>query len=94
MVDTNLGATVRIVGVDDFSWVNIPEHMHRQIQPEEVGDKVVAAIQDEQFLILTHPEDREWVVDHGRDVEGFLQRYLPMIYQGRDAFGMPLAAES
>jgi NAD(P)-dependent dehydrogenase (short-subunit alcohol dehydrogenase family) len=91
MVATNLGASVRIVGIDDFSWVNIPEHMHRQIQPEEVGEKVVAAIREERFLILTHPEDGEWVVDHGRDLEGFLERYLPMIYAGRDPSGIPVA---
>jgi NAD(P)-dependent dehydrogenase (short-subunit alcohol dehydrogenase family) len=92
MVATNMAERVRIIGVDDPRWINIPEHMHRQIQPEEVGQKVVAAIGEERFLILTHSEDREWVVDHGRDREGFLERYLPMIYAGRDAAGMPTAS--
>jgi NAD(P)-dependent dehydrogenase (short-subunit alcohol dehydrogenase family) len=91
MVTTNMVERLRIFGVDDFSWINIPEHMHRQIPPEEVGEKVVEAIRDERFLILTHPEDREWVTDHGRDIEGFLERYLSKIYAGRDASGIPLA---
>jgi len=90
MVTTNMVERLRIFGVDDFSWINIPEHMHRQIPPEEVGEKVVEAIGDERFLILTHPEDREWVTNHGQDIEGFLEGYLPKIYAGRDADGIPL----
>jgi NAD(P)-dependent dehydrogenase (short-subunit alcohol dehydrogenase family) len=91
-VATNMVERVRIIGVDDFSWINIPEHMHRTIQPEEVGEKVVEAIREERFLILTHPEDRQWVDDHGRDREAFLNNYIPRIYEGRDKkTGMPLA---
>jgi hypothetical protein len=29
-------------------------------------------------------------VNHGRDVEGFLATYLPMLYEGRDPSGLPV----
>jgi NAD(P)-dependent dehydrogenase (short-subunit alcohol dehydrogenase family) len=88
-VSTNIAETIRMFGIDDPSWINIPPHMQRLIEPADVGEKVVEAIQDERFLILTHPEDREWVVNHGSDIEGFLEGYLPKLYDGRDPSGLP-----
>jgi NAD(P)-dependent dehydrogenase (short-subunit alcohol dehydrogenase family) len=88
-VSTNIAESVRTFGIDDPSWINIPAHMQRMLAPEEVGEKVVEAIRDERFLILTHPEDKEWVVKHGSDIEGFLEDYLPMLYAGRDPSGLP-----
>ena len=90
-VSTNIGESMRMIGVEDPRWINIPPHLRRPIQPEDVGEQVVAAIQQEKFLILTHPEDEKWVVDHGRDIEGFLEDYLPMLYKGRDPSGLPSA---
>ncbi len=89
LVATNIGENVRMIGVDDPRWTNFPAHMQRPISPGEVGETVVAALHAEKFLILTHPEDRAWVLDHGRDVEGFLQRYVPILYAGRDSSGLP-----
>jgi NAD(P)-dependent dehydrogenase (short-subunit alcohol dehydrogenase family) len=88
-VSTNIAESVRMFGIDDPSWINIPAHMQRMLAPEEVGEKVVEAIRDERFLILTHPEDKEWVVKHGSDIDGFLEDYLPMLYAGRDPSGLP-----
>lgn len=89
LVATNIGENVRMVGVDDPRWTNFPAHMLRPISPEEVGATVVAAILDERFLILTHPEDRAWVVNHGQDLEGFLRDYVPILYEGREPSGLP-----
>ena len=89
LVSTNIGENVRMVGVDDPRWTNFPVHMQRPISPEEVGETVVTAIQEERFLILTHPEDRAWVVNHGQDLEGFLRDYVPILYAGREPSGLP-----
>ena len=89
LVSTNISENVRMVGIDDPRWTNFPAHMQRQISAGEVGETVVTSIRAEKFLILTHAEDKEWVVDHGRDVEGFLQRYVPILYTGRDSSGLP-----
>jgi NAD(P)-dependent dehydrogenase (short-subunit alcohol dehydrogenase family) len=91
VVTTNIAEGFRMVGVEDPNWINMPEHMRRWISTEEVGAHIVSAIEKEdRFLIMTHPEDAQWVEDHGRDVNGFLERYLPMLYEGRDAKGIPL----
>ncbi len=89
LVSTNIGENVRLVGVDDPRWTNFPTHMQRPISPEEVGETVVAGIREERFLILTHPEDRAWVVSHGQDLEGFLRDYVPILYAGREPSGLP-----
>jgi NADP-dependent 3-hydroxy acid dehydrogenase YdfG len=92
LVSTHIGENVRTIGIDDARWLNFPAHMQRQLPPEEVGELVVAAIRDETFLILTHPEDREWVVKHGRDVDLFLRDYVAMLYAGRAPSGLPSSA--
>ncbi len=89
LVSTNIGENVRMIGVDDPRWTNFPAHMQRPISPEEVGETVVAAIHAEKFLILTHPEDQAWVVNHGQDVERFLENYVPILYSGRAPSGLP-----
>jgi NAD(P)-dependent dehydrogenase (short-subunit alcohol dehydrogenase family) len=45
------------------------------VSPESIADKVFAAIEGEQFWILTHPEMDEFI--HGR-VEGMLARRNPI----------------
>ncbi|SPM28652.1 NADP-dependent 3-hydroxy acid dehydrogenase YdfG, partial [Mycobacterium terramassiliense] len=91
LVATNIGESARMIGIDDPRWINFPPHLLRPIQPDAAAERVVAAIRQERFLILTHPENEEWVVNHGRDVEGFLAAYLPMLYEGRDPSGLPVA---
>ncbi|MCV7091274.1 SDR family NAD(P)-dependent oxidoreductase [Mycobacterium interjectum] len=90
LVTTNIGETARMIGIDDPRWVNFPPHLLSPIHPDDAAERVVAAIQQERYLILTHPENRDWVVNHGRDVEGFLADYLPMLYDGRDVGGLPV----
>ena len=76
LVATNISENIRMVGIDDPRWTNFPAHMQRQISAEEVGETVVTSIQEEKFLILTHDEDKEWVMNHGRDLDGFLETTL------------------
>jgi NAD(P)-dependent dehydrogenase (short-subunit alcohol dehydrogenase family) len=94
LVATNIGENARMVGIDDPRWINFPPHLLHAIQPDDVGERVVAAIEQERFRILTHPQNENWVVDHGRDIEGFLETYLPMLYEGRDPSGLPITPPS
>ena len=89
LVATNISENIRTVGIDDPRWTNFPAHMQRQISAEEVGETVVTSIQEEKFLILTHDEDKEWVMNHGRDLDGFLRDYVELLYAGRNPSGMP-----
>jgi len=42
--------------------------------PDQVGERVVAALRNGDFFILTHPETREWIENrHARIREGFDQ---------------------
>jgi NAD(P)-dependent dehydrogenase (short-subunit alcohol dehydrogenase family) len=49
------------------------------LAPEVVGEQVRQAILDDQFLLLTHPELHDVIVERARDPEGFLARQLAAI---------------
>jgi hypothetical protein len=38
------------------------------MSPRAVGEKVLAAIRDERFYILTHPEYRRWIKRRTKDI--------------------------
>lgn len=41
-------------------------------QPEEIGEKVVEAIEKDKFYIFTHPETKQWLEErHARIIAGF-----------------------
>jgi hypothetical protein len=42
------------------------------MEPEEVADAVVAALEDERFLVLPHPEVAEYVRRRGEDRDRWL----------------------
>jgi hypothetical protein len=46
------------------------------LQPEQVGEQVCQAILDNRFLLLTHPEVHDVIVDRARDPEGFLSNQI------------------
>ena len=50
--------------------------------PIAVGDLVVDAIRNERFLVLTHPELHELLVERARDPEGFLAARVRSIEEG------------
>ncbi len=49
------------------------------MDPEVVGEQVVEAIRNNQFLLLTHPELQEVLVARARDPEGFLAGQIARI---------------
>jgi NAD(P)-dependent dehydrogenase (short-subunit alcohol dehydrogenase family) len=49
------------------------------LDPAVVGEQVVAAIRANRFLLLTHPEVTETLVERARDPEAFLVRQLARI---------------
>jgi NAD(P)-dependent dehydrogenase (short-subunit alcohol dehydrogenase family) len=74
LVVTNLGENARIVGVEDpGEFLHFPPHMQRGISPEEVGTITCDGIQDERFLILTHPEDEEVIRARREDLDAALE---------------------
>jgi hypothetical protein len=43
-----------------------------ELEPDEVGQRVLAAIRNEDFFIFTHPETRAWIeARHERLMAGF-----------------------
>ncbi|MHB1553976.1 MAG: SDR family oxidoreductase [Acidimicrobiales bacterium] len=52
------------------------------IDPMTVGEMVVDAIRQERFLVLTHPELHELLVERAQDPEGFLAARIRTIEEG------------
>jgi NAD(P)-dependent dehydrogenase (short-subunit alcohol dehydrogenase family) len=59
--------------------LDMPTMQPRELRPDEVGDRVLAAIRNEEFFIFTHPETRAWLeARHAKLMGGFdaLDAYL------------------
>jgi NAD(P)-dependent dehydrogenase (short-subunit alcohol dehydrogenase family) len=59
--------------------LEMPTMQPTELLPDEVGDRVLAAIRRGDFYIFTHPETRSWIeARHARLMEGFdaLDSYL------------------
>jgi NAD(P)-dependent dehydrogenase (short-subunit alcohol dehydrogenase family) len=59
--------------------LDMPTMQPTELRPDEVGDRVLAAIRDDDFYIFTHPETRAWLeARHAKLMEGYdaLDRYL------------------
>jgi NAD(P)-dependent dehydrogenase (short-subunit alcohol dehydrogenase family) len=59
--------------------LEMPTMQPTELLPDEVGDRVLAAIRNGEFYIFTHPETRAWLeARHARLMEGYdsLDRYL------------------
>jgi NAD(P)-dependent dehydrogenase (short-subunit alcohol dehydrogenase family) len=77
LVDTNMGETARLGGVDDISrWIReIP--LAEPIAPEIVGTLVADAIRDERYLILTDPDTiRPVIAARGADPDAFVDAQI------------------
>jgi NAD(P)-dependent dehydrogenase (short-subunit alcohol dehydrogenase family) len=74
LVTTNLGETARIAGTEDRDgWFSLPERLlANPISAESVGPMVADAVEADQFLILTHPEDAAFLADRRADLESAL----------------------
>jgi NAD(P)-dependent dehydrogenase (short-subunit alcohol dehydrogenase family) len=73
LVDSNMGDTARVGGVEDPSaWIKeMP--LEAPVQPAVPGRLVCDAIQNEQFLVLTHSEPiRERIAQRGADPDAFV----------------------
>jgi len=76
-VDTNMGETARMGGVDDPSrWVQ-PMPLEDPVAPALVGTLVADAIRDERYLVLTHPDvTRERVERRAADLDVFIESQI------------------
>ncbi|HSO95406.1 MAG TPA: SDR family oxidoreductase [Acidimicrobiia bacterium] len=73
LVDSNMADTARIGGVADPStWIKeMP--LEAPVQPSVPGGLVCDAIEQERFLVLTHPEPiRERIAQRGADPDAFV----------------------
>ncbi|HZP29791.1 MAG TPA: SDR family oxidoreductase [Acidimicrobiia bacterium] len=76
LVSTNLAENARLSGLDDPSqWVSALPRDYEAIDADAVGPMVADAIRDERYLILTHPELMEPVLEErGRDLAGAIEK--------------------
>jgi NAD(P)-dependent dehydrogenase (short-subunit alcohol dehydrogenase family) len=59
--------------------LDMPTMQPTELLPEAVGDRVLAAIRDDEFFIFTHPETRAWLeARHAQLMAGYdaLDQYL------------------
>jgi NAD(P)-dependent dehydrogenase (short-subunit alcohol dehydrogenase family) len=59
--------------------LDMPTMQPSELLPDEIGDRVLAAIRDGDFYIFTHPETRAWLESrHAKLLAGYeaLDRYL------------------
>jgi NAD(P)-dependent dehydrogenase (short-subunit alcohol dehydrogenase family) len=59
--------------------LDMPTMQPKELQPDEVGERVLAAIRNDDFFIFTHPETRAWLeARHEKLMGGFdaLDAYL------------------
>ena len=69
--------TARVGGVDDLAqWIHqMP--LDDPVSPDVPGRLVCDAIEQDRFLVLTHPDTtRDRIADRGRDPDRFVQRQI------------------
>jgi NAD(P)-dependent dehydrogenase (short-subunit alcohol dehydrogenase family) len=74
LVTTNLAENARIAGTEDRDgWSSLPERLlANAISAESVGPMVADAVEADQFLILTHPDDATFLAERRTDLESAL----------------------
>jgi NAD(P)-dependent dehydrogenase (short-subunit alcohol dehydrogenase family) len=75
LVTTNLAENARFLGAEDRdSWFSMPERLlNNPISADRVGPMVADAVEADQFLILTHPEDGIYLAERRADLEATLR---------------------
>ncbi len=78
VIHTNLGENARLSGVPvGAPWFHMPEYMMSSgIEAEAVGPIVADAVEADQFLILTHEDDRPRHAERRADLDAALQRQV------------------
>ena len=73
LVDTNLGETARVAGVDDPPWLKGFPLDEPAMAPEAVATLVCDAIAEDRFLVLTNPDTvKERVQARAADHDAFI----------------------
>jgi NAD(P)-dependent dehydrogenase (short-subunit alcohol dehydrogenase family) len=82
LVNSNMGETARMGGVDDMSrWIQ-PMPLEEPVDPPVVGTLVADAIRDNRFLILTHPEPTlERMERRATDTDAFVDSQIERLPQ-------------
>jgi NAD(P)-dependent dehydrogenase (short-subunit alcohol dehydrogenase family) len=73
-VKTDIANSVRSFGQPTD--VRGPGPQFGLMDPDTVGEQVVAAIRANQFWLPTHPQVRELLIDRATDWDGFIQRQI------------------
>lgn len=74
-VRTNIMSTIKqrySEGLD----IRGPGRQFELIEPEAVGEMVVNAIRNDIFMLPTHPQVRELLIERASDWDGFIQRQI------------------
>ncbi len=76
-VDTNMADTARVGGTPDIgAWLR-PMPLEDPIDPEVPGRLVCDAIEQDRFLILTHPDAvRPRIAERGNDLDEFVRHQI------------------
>jgi NAD(P)-dependent dehydrogenase (short-subunit alcohol dehydrogenase family) len=77
LVDTNMGETARMGGVDDITRWIAPIPLSDPATPEAVAELVADGIRDERYLILTDPDDiAPRIARRARDMDAFVDEQI------------------
>jgi len=77
LVDTNIGETARMGGVDDIGRWIAPMPLSEAMSADAVGTLVADAIRHERYLVLTDPEDiRPQIARRGADMDAFVDEQI------------------
>ena len=79
LVSSNMGDTARLAGPDPQAWIQeMP--LSDPVEPEVAGRAVAAAIRDDRFLVLTHPDEaRERMGRRGADLDAFVAAQIELL---------------
>jgi NAD(P)-dependent dehydrogenase (short-subunit alcohol dehydrogenase family) len=73
-VKTNISASVRAFG--PRAEMRTPGPQFRLMEPSEVGEQVVQAIEAERFMLPTHEAVKAILIERARDWDGYLQAQI------------------
>jgi NAD(P)-dependent dehydrogenase (short-subunit alcohol dehydrogenase family) len=75
-VRTNLSENYRFVGLEAGGVGQVPD---RIVEADDLAMKVVEAVREERFLILSQPEHRDILVRRMQDIDGHIARQIEVL---------------